>query len=386
MDAAAMYDSVEVKKLSGGAAGGGAASVLVNGGNALKLAALKQHQQQQLLHYNNNNNNCGGNNGGGGGGGELTEIGAQEISLELQNLIDDSQFGENLFSEILSGQTKLPGLLKAASHDYSQQLNKNNNNANTANLNHPHVVPSPPSSTNSACSSPASPSAYNSRAALAYMPQPVHSGAAYNSDPGAQPPIKEEPVDPQDFRPCAGGGVPYASPPVGGGYSPAGLPYSSGSSVGSNSNGPTFTTLTSSGGGGMGGESHMHLHQSGLKAGAFSQKSLRKHSPSGNSLHGSNKSLDKSSDEYRRRRERNNIAVRKSREKAKLRSRETEEKVKLLVRENERLQKRIELLSEELNVLRSLFSNVGVLPEHLHREIDKHLQSIQQQHQNLGLG
>jgi len=372
---AVMYDSVEVKKLSGGAAGGGAASVLVNGGNALKLAALKQHQQQQLLHYNNNNNNnCGG-------GGELTEIGAQEISLELQNLIDDSQFGENLFSEILSGQTKLPGLLKAASQDYSQQLNKNNNNANTANLNHPHVVPSPPSSTNSACSSPASPSAYNSRAALAYMPQPVHSGAAYNAESSSVPAIKEEPQDPQDFRPCPGG-VPYASPPVGGGYSPAGLPYSSGSSIGSNSNGPTFTTLTS--GGGMGSDpTHMHLHQGGLKSG-FSQKSLRKHSPSGGSIHG--KSVDKSSDEYRRRRERNNIAVRKSREKAKMRSRETEEKVKLLVRENERLQKRIELLSEELNVLRSLFSNVGVLPEHLHREIDKHLQSIQQQHQSLGLG
>ncbi|XP_059471128.1 CCAAT/enhancer-binding protein [Neocloeon triangulifer] len=367
---AAMYDSVEVKKLSGGAAGG-AASVLVNGGNALKLAALKQHQQQQLLHFNNNNN-CNG--------GELTEIGAQEISLELQNLIDDSQFGENLFSEILSGQTKLPGLLKAT-QDYSQQLNKNNNNNNTANLNHPHVVPSPPSSTNSACSSPASPSAYNSRAALAYMPQPVHSGAAYGNDNNNVPPIKEEPVDPQDFRQCPPGGVPYASPPVGGGYSPAGLPYSSGSSVGSNSNGPTFTTLTSTGG--MGGDPHMHLHSSGLKSSSFSHKNLRKHAGTPNP---SGKPVDKSSDEYRRRRERNNIAVRKSREKAKMRSRETEEKVKLLVRENERLQKRIELLSEELNVLRSLFSNVGVLPEHLHREIDKHLQSIQQQHQSLGLG
>jgi len=94
--------------------------------------------------------------------------------------------------------------------------------------------------------------------------------------------------------------------------------------------------------------------------------------------------VDKASDEYRRRRERNNIAVRKSREKAKLRSRETEEKVKLLVKENERLQKRIELLSEELNVLRSLFANVGVVPEHLHREINRHLDTVQQQqHQGL---
>lgn len=91
------------------------------------------------------------------------------------------------------------------------------------------------------------------------------------------------------------------------------------------------------------------------------------------------KSVDKASDEYRRRRERNNIAVRKSREKAKMRSRETEEKVKLLVKENERLQKRIELLIEELNVLRSLFTNVGVLPEQLHRELNKH-DVFQQQH------
>jgi|GEM_PF-6033034 len=62
-----------------------------------------------------------------------------------------------------------------------------------------------------------------------------------------------------------------------------------------------------------------------------------------------------------------------------MRSRETEEKVKLLVKENERLQKRIELLIEELNVLRSLFTNVGVLPETLHRELNK-LDVFPQQH------
>jgi CCAAT/enhancer binding protein (C/EBP) len=94
------------------------------------------------------------------------------------------------------------------------------------------------------------------------------------------------------------------------------------------------------------------------------------------------KSVDKNTDEYKRRRERNNIAVRKSREKAKMRSRETEEKVKLLVKENERLQKRIELLTEELNVLRSLFTNVGVLPEHLHRELNKHLDTYQHHQQS----
>jgi CCAAT/enhancer binding protein (C/EBP) len=89
---------------------------------------------------------------------------------------------------------------------------------------------------------------------------------------------------------------------------------------------------------------------------------------------------DKSSDEYRRRRERNNVAVRKSREKAKMRSRETEERVKILARENDRLQKKVELLQEELSVLRSLFTSVGVLPDHVHRDLAKHLDNFQAQH------
>ena len=92
------------------------------------------------------------------------------------------------------------------------------------------------------------------------------------------------------------------------------------------------------------------------------------------------KRVDRSSDEYRRRRERNNVAVRKSREKAKVRTRETEDRVKILARENERLQKKVELLQEELAVLRSLFSNVGVLPDHIHRELSKHIDNFQQQH------
>ena len=89
---------------------------------------------------------------------------------------------------------------------------------------------------------------------------------------------------------------------------------------------------------------------------------------------------EKGSDEYRRRRERNNVAVRKSREKAKMRTRETEDRVKILARENERLQKKVELLQEELSVLRSLFSSVGVLPDHIHRELAKHLDNFQAQH------
>ena len=92
------------------------------------------------------------------------------------------------------------------------------------------------------------------------------------------------------------------------------------------------------------------------------------------------KNPSQGSDEYRRRGERNNVAVRKSREKAKLRTRETEDRVKILARENERLQKKVELLQEELSVLRSLFSSVGVLPDHIHRELAKHLDNFQAQH------
>ncbi|XP_038659087.1 LOW QUALITY PROTEIN: CCAAT/enhancer-binding protein beta-like [Scyliorhinus canicula] len=75
----------------------------------------------------------------------------------------------------------------------------------------------------------------------------------------------------------------------------------------------------------------------------------------------SKKLVDKHSDEYRMRRERNNIAVRKSRDKAKLRNVETQHKVLELTTENERLQKRVEQLSRELATLRNLFKQ---LPEH----------------------
>ncbi|XP_054708636.1 CCAAT/enhancer-binding protein epsilon-like [Uloborus diversus] len=77
----------------------------------------------------------------------------------------------------------------------------------------------------------------------------------------------------------------------------------------------------------------------------------------------SKKSLDKGSDEYRRRRERNNIAVRKSREKAKQRCKDTEKRVSDLVNENDKLRKRVELLSKELSVLKNLLATVGVSPE-----------------------
>uniref|UniRef100_A0A8C6U8J9 CCAAT enhancer binding protein beta n=1 Tax=Neogobius melanostomus TaxID=47308 RepID=A0A8C6U8J9_9GOBI len=86
------------------------------------------------------------------------------------------------------------------------------------------------------------------------------------------------------------------------------------------------------------------------------------HSPSHGGKMSSGKSkkrLDKDSDEYRLRRERNNLAVRKSRDKAKMRNLETQHKVLELAAENDRLQKRVEQLSRELATLRNLLSATG---------------------------
>ncbi|CAG2164867.1 unnamed protein product [Oppiella nova] len=103
----------------------------------------------------------------------------------------------------------------------------------------------------------------------------------------------------------------------------------------------------------------------------FSGNSMR----SGHKSHkNGKKNVDKASDEYKKRRERNNIAVRKSREKAKIRSRETEKKVSELARENDTLRKKVDMLSKELNVLKSLLTNVGVPAESVDTEIAKGLQ------------
>ncbi len=81
--------------------------------------------------------------------------------------------------------------------------------------------------------------------------------------------------------------------------------------------------------------------------------------------------FDKESEEYRERRARNNVAVRKSRDKAKQRQEETERKVQDLTSENERLQRKVDLLSKELAVLKGLFLNVGAS---LPKGLDKYLQ------------
>lgn len=74
------------------------------------------------------------------------------------------------------------------------------------------------------------------------------------------------------------------------------------------------------------------------------------------------KKVAKDTEEYREKRNRNNVAVRKSRNKSKIKVMETERRVKELEEENGQLQNKIALLTKELNVLKSLFSSAGVSP------------------------
>ena len=72
------------------------------------------------------------------------------------------------------------------------------------------------------------------------------------------------------------------------------------------------------------------------------------------------KLIDKNTEEYRRRRERNNVAVRRSRDKTRHKREETERRVTELEEENQKLREKLTLLNKEINVLKSLFSSVGV--------------------------
>lgn len=77
-----------------------------------------------------------------------------------------------------------------------------------------------------------------------------------------------------------------------------------------------------------------------------------------------NSIIDRNSDEYRQRRERNNMAVKKSRLKSKQKAQDTLQRVNQLKEENERLEAKIKLLTKELSVLKDLFL------EHAHNFTD----------------
>ncbi|XP_029446288.1 CCAAT/enhancer-binding protein gamma [Rhinatrema bivittatum] len=74
--------------------------------------------------------------------------------------------------------------------------------------------------------------------------------------------------------------------------------------------------------------------------------------------------LERNTDEYRMRRERNNMAVKKSRLKSKQKAQDTLQRVNQLKEENERLEAKIKLLTKELSVLKDLFL------EHAHNLAD----------------
>ena len=70
-------------------------------------------------------------------------------------------------------------------------------------------------------------------------------------------------------------------------------------------------------------------------------------------------STNKESEEYLRKRARNNLAVKKSRDRSKKRILETQERVEQLTKDNIELNQKVALLSKELSVLRALFTNGG---------------------------
>lgn len=80
--------------------------------------------------------------------------------------------------------------------------------------------------------------------------------------------------------------------------------------------------------------------------------------------HSNNKRIpDKHTEEYRQKRERNNIAVRKSRFKTKQKFVDTLMKVEELTEENDRLRSRVDHLTKELSALRGLFSNPSIFKD-----------------------
>lgn len=207
------------------------------------------------------------------------------------------------------------------------------------------------------------------------MPQPVHTGATYannssdeNSSVGSSDSanIKEEPVEPNEFRrQLQNNGAQFmgttAYQLTGGGTTNPNNPIAPTNYV-TNGNGNTFSNLTPA----------TVLHHQALPhlAGAAHLANLTKHGKMlpHVSRKSQSKSVDKGTDEYRRRRERNNIAVRKSREKAKVRSREVEEKVKTLIKEKDCLIRKIEEKNNEIQLYKQLYMH---LMNHSNPEINQ---------------
>lgn len=81
-----------------------------------------------------------------------------------------------------------------------------------------------------------------------------------------------------------------------------------------------------------------------------------------------NKVVEKDTDEYKKRRESNNVAVKKCREKLNEKQKEREERMNLLTEENKKLNSTVETLNKELNVLKNIIIQMTPekkLPDHI---------------------
>lgn len=161
----------------------------------------------------------------------------------------------------------------------------------------------------------------------------------------------QEPVEPQEYRRLAAAAAVAVNGGqfigVGGNQNVAvgsGGLYQIPPNYASNGSGNTFTTLSTP-----------TLHHQGLSHLPGNHLVNLKHKQMMNQRKQNGKHIDKGTDEYRRRRERNNIAVRKSREKAKVRSREVEEKVKTLIKEKDALIRRLEEMTNEIQLHKQLY-------------------------------
>ncbi|CAD7088693.1 unnamed protein product [Hermetia illucens] len=314
----------------------------------VKQQQTTHHMQQAAAVNNNNNNNTANNNSilqkhmlQQYTQNDLDELTAQEITLDLQHLIDD-QFREQealgIFADMVPSQsTNSPlqtnGAVSAAAKVL--QLQQQQHQQNLRQQSHGY-----------------------GRNALAYMPQAVHSGATYGNNSSDEnssvnseaSTIKEEPIDPQEYRrqlAASAAGAQFLTGTTTNGNTSNGLYSLNSSSYASNGNGNTFTTLTPAG----------VLHHQALPhlTGAHLASLKHHQKPMLQNRKNSNKSVDKGTEEYRRRRERNNIAVRKSREKAKVRSREVEEKVKTLLKEKDVLLRRLEEMTNEIQLHKQIY-------------------------------
>lgn len=307
---------------------------------------------------------------------DLDDLTAQEITLDLQHLIDD-QFREQealgIFSDMVASpgglSATLPpsGMVTAAAKVLQQHQLQQQNLRNQTQHGY-------------------------GRGALAYMPQAVHSAATYNnssdenssvgSDTSST--IKEEPIDPDYRRHLqeannAANNAAAAAAFITNGVGAAtgnglynhyqnnnGNNNGVGGSNNSGNNGNNFTTLTSAN-----VLAHHSVNLPHLAAGAHLLKQhhnklhqQQQHNQRKSSL----KNIDKGTDEYRRRRERNNIAVRKSREKAKVRSREVEERVKTLLKEKDALMRQLQDMTNEIQLHKQIYMQ---LMNHTNPEVSR---------------